>query len=316
MNIHASVVSSVAILVALICFAMLLRRLGVLKEEQGPIFARLITHVTLPALIFVSLMQTKILWSEAILAFYMLIAEIICLVLGWFIARMFRLDAARTGAVVLATGFGSSSLLGYALINQVFPNNSDALTEAVIISELGVVPAFFTLGVMIAIYYGSTQTEPGERFRAALKFFKSPIFVSVAAGLLFSFLVGPIENPIFNRVLDGVDVVGSANTFIVALTVGLLLHFKGLKEVVGLALLVCLVKLVLKPVMLWLPTLPMDLMDWQVHVLILEASMPSAMLTAALCSSYGCDGKLASKLVFATTIVSIVTIPIMFEILT
>jgi predicted permease len=43
--------------------------------------------------------------------------------------------------------------------------------------------------------------------------------------------------------------------------------------------------------------------------------MPSAMLAVALCSSYGCDDRLAATLVIATTAVSVLTLPAVFALL-
>jgi predicted permease len=54
----------------------------------------------------------------------------------------------------------------------------------------------------------------------------------------------------------------------------------------------------------------------QTQILVLEAAMPSALLTVVLASSYGCDAKLASKLVFATSLASAVTVVSMFRVLT
>jgi malate permease and related proteins len=315
MNLHAQVLASVTVLVLLICLAVLLRRTGVIQEENGRVFAKLVTHVTLPALIFSSLAQASILPSEALLAACMLGAELLCLGLGWVIATGLRLPAPQKGAVILVTGFGSSSLLGYALISQIFPSNPQALTEAVVVSELGVGPALFILGAMIALYYGGSGATHAQRLKGVMSFFWSPIFISVVAGVLFSLLVGKDHNPILTTVLNGFAVVGAANTFVVALTVGVLLRFQGVRAVILPALLVCLVKLVVKPVMVWLPTLAMSLPAWQAQVLVLEGAMPSALLTVVLAKTYGCDASLAAKLVFITTVLSSVTVLAMFELL-
>ena len=53
--------------------------------------------------------------------------------------------------------FGSSALLGYPLIAELFPHNSAVLTEAAFVSELGVGLPLFTIGVMIAIYFGDSK---------------------------------------------------------------------------------------------------------------------------------------------------------------
>lgn len=315
MTIYSRLIASVIVLLGLIGFAAFIRYKGFVKDEHAGIFAKLVTHGTLPALIFVSLAHTTVDWSESRLALIMLCAEILALGLGWLGARLLRLDRAASGAMILVSGFGSSSLLGYALISQVFPGNTAAMTEAVMVSEIGVGPALFTIGTMIAIYYGSEAAAPGARLKAALGFFRSPIFISVVAGLLWSGLKLPTEGPISGTVIQGLKLAGNANTLMVTLLVGVLLKFRGLTSVTMIGTFVAANKLILKPLIIWVPTLFMNAQTWEVHVLVLEAAMPSALLTVALCRTYGCDAPLASRMVFLTTTLSAATIPVMFSLL-
>jgi predicted permease len=315
MALYQQLISSIAVLVGLIGLAMFLRWIGIIKEEDGQIFSKLVTQITLPALIFVSLAKTSIDWSEGFLVLIMLVAEISSLALAWVLGRWMKLSGPQQGAFMLVSGFGSSSLLGYALISQVFPENVQALTEAVVVSEIGVGPALFTIGTMLAMYYGGQKVEGKDRFSAPLKFFHSPIFISVVAGIAWSSLKLPTDMPVIDTIFQGIKVLATANTFAVVLTVGVLLRFSGLKAVLLMTAVAGSLKLILKPVMVWLPTLAMNIPDWQVQVLVLEAAMPSAMLSVVLASSYGCDAKLASKLVFTTTIGSGITVPLMFRLL-
>lgn len=316
MSIYARLIASIAVLLGLICFAAFLRHKGIVKEEHGGVFAKLVTHGTLPALIFVSLAHTTIIWSQAWLALIMLVAELLALGLGWVAARALKMDRPSTGAMILVSGFGSSSLLGYALISEVFPGISGAMTEAVIVSEIGVGPALFTIGTMIAIYYGSGEDVSHKaRIKAALGFFYSPIFISVVAGLLWSALKLPVDGPILGTIYQALETAGAANTLMVTLLVGVLLRFQGIGSVALAGAAVVANKLILKPLMIWMPTLFMSLHTWEVHVLVLEAAMPSALLTVALSHTYGCNAGLASRMVFFTTVLSGATIPIMFALL-
>ncbi|MCK5839205.1 MAG: hypothetical protein KAG99_05120, partial [Bacteroidales bacterium] len=52
MNFDQAAIQSISIIVILILGGMGFRKLGVLKEEDGGLFARMITQYTLPALIF------------------------------------------------------------------------------------------------------------------------------------------------------------------------------------------------------------------------------------------------------------------------
>ncbi|MEW5733844.1 MAG: AEC family transporter [Thermodesulfobacteriota bacterium] len=311
---YAHVEIAILSLVALILGVVGLRRIGIFRESDGKLFSRIVTTITLPSLIFYSLAHTPIEWDLAILALFMLGAEIVCLALGWLAARALRLPRPQAGAFILASGFGSSALLGYALIGQVFPGNHLAVTEAVMISELGVGPALFTIGVMIAMFYGSGGSER-QRFHEALAFFRSPIFISVVAGILWSVLRLPTQTPVLSPLFSALRACGQANTFCVALTVGLLLNFHDLKRDLLPGCLVSVNKLILKPVLIWLPSIPLSLTAMQTEVLILEASMPSAMLTVVLCETYGCDAKLASRLVFVTSVASMATVIVMFRLL-
>ena len=83
-----------------------------------------------------------------------------------------------------------------------------------------------------------------------------------------------------------------------------------------MALAVCAIKLVLKPILVWFPSQALDLTPMQSGVLILEAAMPPALLTVVLANTYGCDGKLASKLVFSSAVASTVTVVTIYSLLT
>ncbi len=315
MDVNSSVAISVAVLVGVICLAVLLRKLGIIKADHGKLFAGLVTNVTLPALIFSSLARQPLQWSEGLLALIMLCGELLCLAIAWLLGRALNLERAQLGAFMLTAGFGSSSLLGYALITQVFPGNAAALAEAVLVSEVGVGPALFTVGVMISIYFGSAQVSARQRLITALGYFRSPIFFAIVAGLVCGNLSLPWDQPIMKALMQGLEILSHANTLLVTLTIGAALVFSGFDHVLGLAVLVCSVKLILKPVLLWLPTLGLDLPAWQEQVLVLEGAMPSALLSVTLCARYGCDAGLASRLVFATSVLSGGTIILMFKLL-
>jgi len=314
-DIYGKVLFSITMIMSVILIALLLRRVGIIKEEDGKLFANLVTHVTLPALVFSSLSHATIYAEYALMALLMAVAELISLVIAWSIGKRLQLESAQMGAFMLTAAFGSSSFLGYALISEVFPKNINALTEAVIISEVGVAPLVFTIGTMVAIYYGKSNLNPKGKLLAVTAFFKSPLFFSLIAGVLWSILKLPVEGLLFTPMFHILGLLSSANTFLIAMTVGVLLHFSNMRKIIWVILFVILIKLILKPLIIWLPTLSMHLQDWQLQVLVLEAAMPSALITVVFAKTYDCDAKLASKLIFATLIASSITIILMLSLL-
>lgn len=314
MNVHLSVVTSIVMLLALILLAMALRQRGLLREEQGHTFSALVTKVTLPCLVFLSLLRSDLAWREAELAIAMAVVTLACLALGWVFAAALRLDRAQRGAIVLVSGFGSSSLLGFALVSRVFPSDQAALGEAAILSGLGVQPLLFTLGVVIAMYYGAASGQTPQRWSALRGYLTSPVFLAFGAGLLGGALrTGAAAGPVAESVLDAIQVAGAANTFLVTLAVGLMLHLEGLRDVLGLLAGVAAIKLLAMPALLAGPASGIATAPWQLEVLVLEGAMPSAMLSVVFCRSYGCDARLAARLVLATALLSAVTAPLVFE---
>jgi hypothetical protein len=63
----------------------------------------------------------------------------------------------RTGAFILTSSFGPSAPFGYPLTQKTFPGNQEAMTDAVLISELGVGLPIFTNAPLIAMWFSSKR---------------------------------------------------------------------------------------------------------------------------------------------------------------
>jgi len=304
---------SILILGLLILLVVQLRKIGLLKEENGILFSKLVTHVTLPALIFSALASAAIEWDYVYLFLLMFLSEIVLLGIAWLVGKVLKLGQKQMGSFLLVSAFGSSALLGYALIVELFPDNAAALAEGAFVSELGVGLALFTLGVMIAIYYGREKGEHFSLKTGALLFFKSPIFIAIVLGLLWSFSPLGTKGMLITPLFEAIHIIAKANTFLVALTVGVLLNFSSLRNIVKVAVAAVMIKLILSPLLVYFPATLLSLEAWQLQVLLLEAAMPSAMLSVVLAKQYGCDAKLAAQLVFITLVGSLFTVAVMMN---
>jgi len=307
MNVYLHTLTSIFVLALVIVLVVYLRKRGVLRREDGMLFSRLVTQITLPALIFEALARSIVEWQYLLLFLFIFGSEILLLLIAWSVGRVMKLHSGQMGSFLLASAFGSSTLLGYAVIVELFPGDSAALAEAAFISELGVGLPLFTIGVMIVIYYGSTEKGNGSLLQGAGLFFRSPIFFSIVAGLLWSLSGLETSGDIITPLFDAIGIIARSNTFLVALTVGVLLQFSSLRSIAWIVFAVIVIRLILSPLLVYLPSSMMALESWQMQVLLLEASMPSAMLSVVLAHRYGCDAELAAKLVFATLLASLVT---------
>lgn len=302
-------IQAVSIMIGLIAICLLLRRQGIITEQHRPLFGRLVTEFTLPALIFVTLAAHEPSVGILLAVLVMTFAVVCHLVISYGIGRFLRLGRPQLGAFMLVAAFGSSATLGYALITQIYSGHGGAIADAVMISELGVgVPLFF-IGVLVAMHFG--ESADGSIFTSIRSYLASPIFIALVAGCIASVLLGGMKNPVWETVTSVFSLISVALTVFVALGIALMLRWIPLKTIGLLAVITVVLTLIIQPLialfcadLIRLPTVETD-------ILLLETAMPSGMIAAVLSDRYGCDGELASVLVVVTYFAAIVTLPLM-----
>jgi malate permease and related proteins len=304
-EIHA--IQAVAILILLIFLGMGLREWGILKEEFGGVLSRIIVNVTIPALIFSALSTVQFEPDKLMLAVVMILSQLISALLAWLVSQWLKLSQAKRGALILASTFTSSAFLGYAVVKEVYHGNVHALADAAVVSELGVATLLFTFGVFLAMHFGTGNAAPRERMHTMLSFFYSPIFIALVAGIICSFIPIPRDNLIVGGIYDGLHIIADANTFLVALTIGVMMHFKDLRHVWKIVALVVVIKLIIQPLLSYTQAHLYGFSELWTQIVVLEAAMPTAAMTAIFARKYGCDAELTSILVFATFISSCIT---------
>lgn len=315
MDFNISVIESVGMLVLLILLTTGLRRLNVLNEEHGGVFAKIVTLYTLPALIFESLSQTQFDAEKLWLPVVMIFSQLTCALIAWGVANLLKLSRPRKGALILASTFTSSGFLGYAVIKEIYGHNPSTLSDAAYVSELGVATLIFTIGVLIAIEFGTSTTSRKDKYKESLKFFYSPIFIALILGIAFSFIELPKDNYLVQALYKLLHLVSVANTLLVTLTIGVMLRFKDLTRVLPVVLLACVIKLVIQPLLSHYQAEWLSFPDIWHQIVVIESSMPTAALTAVFAKKYGCDTELTTILIFATFISSIFTIIMMLFLL-
>lgn len=308
---------SVAIFFILVVFIQMLKRKGMFDNSHQPVFNRLVTELALPVTIFSTLAVSEIHPNQILSAGIMLGSVIICCFLAYMIARALHLSYRVMGSMVLLAGFGSTSTLAYPLIKQTFGGNSEAMALGLMIGEFGVCIPFFTLGIVMAAYFGGREEMKRPDVIPVIKdFFSSPIFIAFVLGLIVSripaasaFMQIPFWTNFFGYFNNGLEIL-------VAISIGLMLKPIKIRHILPLLGIIVLLKLLLQPLLVrggatvaGLPALP-------VEILVIEAAMPSGAIAAVIADRYGCDGPLASTIVIATYLVSLVTIPIVTLLLT
>jgi hypothetical protein len=197
---------------------------------------------------------------------------------------------------------------------QMFPDTPQALSEAVLISEIGVGYPIFILGPILAAYFGSEKLDIKSQWKSSLVFFKSPVFFALIIGSLWGYLRLPGQNNEFMAPIFKVcNVLASALTPLAILSVGLMFKLPHLRKMIGALTIVILLKLIFKPLIAgYLATLFGFPELWK-EVLVLLAAMPPAVLGAVFLRRYGGDASLASTLLLGGTMASAASLLPIFE---
>ncbi len=311
MNIDLSLFEGVITLFASVVLALILKRVGILKQEDSLTFSRIVLFVTLPALVFSSLSQRVFSPDYLLMAGAMSLVELLIMLIAWLLARLMKFDSGKTGALILVSAFGMTTMLGYPLIRQVFPNNGLAMEEAVVSSEFGVGFLLFILGPMIAMYYGQAKVKGKDLAKSIRKFFISPIFIALVSGIAISFL--PHEKISFlDPVIRLFKLIGNANLLMVTFTIGVLIEFKKIKNVYLFLIIAIVLKLIIKPLLGVALTNTPAFTDMMREIILIETALPSAILTVVFAKQYNCRPDLVSLAIMTTLVLSLATVSLMF----
>lgn len=305
----------VVMFLLIILVVQLLKKRGIFNDSHQPVFDRLVIELALPAIVFARLASTTIPAGWIFPVLLMAGAVLICLFVAWGICRVFMLPPATTGTVVLLSAFGSTYTFAAPLIGTVFGEQSMEMSFALVLDTYGIVIPFFTIGVLIAGYFG-THAQGGDASAASIlrQFLTTPIFIAFALGLLFSFLLSNLNLPgsaIFVDIFTGFfTILRHSLDLLVWIAIGLLIRPIRLRTLLPLLTLVVAIQMVLLPALVAGGAYATGLPVMERHVLIVLAAMPAGAVAAVLASRYGCDGKLAAAIVACTYLISLVTLPL------
>ena len=313
MNVQFQVLETVLAFALVVVLAHLLKRLGVVKEEDGPTFARLLTQGILPVAIFHQLLTLPITLQQFVPVAIMALSGIASLGVAWCAGWLLRFDRPTVGALMLTSAFGSSALVGYPLIQFAFPNDPHALADAVLISELGVGLPLFILAPLVAMHFGAQAGKAPAISATLLGYLRSPIFIAVALGLILGQARLPLDGPFLAPFMEALRMIEGALTVVACLILGIQLSLGSLGGAWLLVAVAAGINMLFQPWLAGLLGTLTGIGDEQRQILVLISAMPSAVLGPVFATRYDCAPKKATAIVFANIVLSLVAVPAVFS---
>ncbi len=214
----------------------------------------------------------------------------------WALARLLRLSPHETSSLLLVAMFGNVGNYGMPLNELAF--GQGGLDRAVIYMVITSV-FIFSLGVMIA-----ARAQGNAPARALGRLARVPIIYALLLGGLVRAGLLPLPDPILNAT----TLLARGAAPLMLLILGLQLSQAQIRGNWRLISLACGVRLLFTPLIAVPLAAWMGLTGLTGQVSIIQASMPSAVFSIVLAVEFDLDLDLATGVVFATTLVSPLTL--------
>lgn len=120
---------------------------------------------------------------------------------------------------------------------------------------------------------------------------------------------------VFTTFFHFFHLLGNANTFLVALSIGLILEFRHEKGIIVFLLFALLLKLGLKPVLSFWMTSGAQFTDLMREIVFIETALPSALLVAVFAKQYKCRPDLVSMAIVTTLIASLLSVSLLYTLI-
>jgi predicted permease len=294
----------------------ILRRADVLGSEMDSGLTKLVIHVLYPALILDKVLRAELLRDPGVV-FSAIGVGFVIIMLGLGTALLVgRVIGLRKGtgwrSFTLTAGIQNYGYVAIPLLIVFFPKDETTVLGLLFTHSLGVELGIWTLGMYIL---------RGRPVRSLREFLTGPI-VAVLVGLIlvfarFDLLVERSSSVafVFDMVLNLLHWLG-----VCAFPVGLLLIGTAISDLLGKApfsvrvgIGSLIVRMGVMPIVILSLAKFLPLVTEFKQVLLIQAAMPSAVTPIVLARHYGANPAAAVQVVLTTSVVAIVTIPIIIS---
>lgn len=299
---------SILFLIVLLGYAM--RKKKIITDGFNREIKNYVLDVALPAMIIVSMklpFSPGLLRDSGVLLLISVITYLLIILLSYAMVKLLNLEGNRRDIFQFVVVFSNVGFMGFPVAQAVFGE------VGVFYASIYNLPFNFliwTLGVHILKRTGS-EGEDGDHL---IKTLLNPGIVAVFIGFFLFLFSIDLPFPVFRAL----ELVGSTTTPLAMIFIGASLvkvHHSELTSDKNL-LLLSGIRLVLLPAMVYLFLRIAGIEGILLGVPVVITAMPAAANCAIMAAKYGNDGYLGSKAVFITTMLSILTIPLVVFIVT
>ncbi len=285
-----------------------LRPGGISSEQARPVLTSVVYYLFLPAMVLEVLWRSDIGVKSLQYTLLCTLSITFAMTCIWLIGRALNIQDKKLGAIILVTAFPNVTYLGLPVLEETFGHW--ARSVAIQIDLFATAPFLFTAGIMTARHFGEDHSQKHK-----------PIWLNLNAPPFWAALLAVILN--MNQIaapewLLGVLQKLSASVVpIMLFSLGLALSWQSITlRNLPYALPIILIKLFLMPWFALQVSVFSTLDEAHKAAAVLEMAMPSMVLGIVFCDRYRLDSALYAMAVTLTTVLSMITLPFWYRIIT
>ena len=294
MNAIEVTILSIIIMIGLGYF---LKRIDFLSEKDIDPFNRIVMYILMPCMIFHAIYSANLslLSKLGILPFIILASSFATGIVSYFISKRLNLDDITLWSVLV-------TVMIYPVTLGIF--GQEGFLRA-IFCDMATLCIFLILSFVLILKFGGTVRTAVRK----ITFF--PPLWAVVLGLAFNFLNIPIGAVIDNTV----NYLGQGAIPLIMIALGLSIDFSALSRSKSMIAFTSVMKLMFFPLVAFLIATKIGLVDLQYTISIVEAAMPSGMMSLLLSITYKLDYELTSDCILINTVISLITLPLIIMII-
>lgn len=302
-----STLQRVLVLFLLIVIGFIAGRSNLITEKGQKDITNLVLYVTMPATIFLA-MQLEYEPSRLQRAGTIIMIVAVCYVFMFLVGLItskfsfLNLDEAQQDVYRVACLLSNTSFMGYPIVQSLL--GEEALFYAVLGAGFIFEIVSWSLGVYLIGRRGSGAVEFNWK-----KIVFSPGILAIVVGLIFFIMQWTVPEPI-NSVLHSLSPATSPLAMIV---VGLILSRSNVVEAFKNKTLYfqAFIKLLFIPLIILFTLKALGFTGYEQVIPVIMLGMPTASYVAMFAANYENNPRFASEMVFMTSLLSIITIPIL-----
>jgi len=293
------------IITSLGVFFQLIKPGNISPESVRNVINTLVIKFFLPALCFKVIAGAGVNKNTFLLPVSAIMTITLSLLIAFIIYTVFEkfitLSKKEKGVLILTAAFGNVTFLGLLFLTGLYGPKA---VECVLLYDfLAFTPLLWLVGTTIASYYGSGQKL---KFKESLKtIMKLPPIWALIAGFTVNF--AGLTLPSF--LIKTLDLLSAPIIPLMTFSIGLTLTLPKLKYAVIAAPSV-IIKLCLSPLLAFGIASMLNMRGLILKSTIMEAAMPTMILTLVISSQYKLDCILAAFTIVLTTVLSLITLPV------